>query len=1398
MLAALAVHPGDVVDAEALADVLWGEQVPPSSAKIVQGCVVRLRKLLGSNAIETSALGYRLAVPLEEIDAQRFERAVGRARELLTADDAERAALVLADALTLWRGRPLAELDAWDRARSEAARLTEMRHAAEELYVESALRAGQHDRVLAKAQALVVEAPLRERRWALLATAQYQSGRQGEALQTLRRLRTVLDRELGVDSNSDIDALEQAILRQDPSLVVDSALPEPNPECPYLGLRSYDVDDADGFFGRDTDVAACLRKLADASVLVVVGPSGCGKSSVIRAGIAATLRRDGKQVVVMTPGAHPVAALAEVVPGTGTAPVLVVDQCEEAFSLCQDASERQAFLAALSAHVGLAPLIVSFRADLMADVSSHPSFARVVADGMYVLAAMTEAGLRAAIEEPARLASLTVEPGLVDLLVSDVADQPGALPLMSHSLAECWQRREGRTLTVAGYRATGGIRGAVAQSAEQVYERVTADQRTVLRDLLLRLVTPGPDGEPVRSRLPRRLVVTGRDNDAMVDLLVASRLVTSDDGMVELAHESLARAWPRLRAWLDDDLEGQRILHHLTLAADSWDSLDRPDSELYRGVRLAEALDWQERATPMLTATEDDFLAEGKRLSEAELRSAEDQARLQLRVNRRLRTALSTAAVLLVGAIIAGLVAVQQAEHADRQADTARQVAEAADARRVGAGAQLSDEISLSLLLAIAGVRLDDSPDTRASLEAILDAHPRLVRSAPGAHGETEGATVSPDGRWIAVSDNRTQLHLFEASTGRLLRSYSAGPAPARGYDSFVAADFSPDGTYLAVGPYSATSDPVRLLDPRTMKTADLELGPARAFPGSKATRFKVISVRFSADGSHLAATVQEDHPNDQPLIEVPGFALVWDFRSPTTPPVAFSLGKGFQNLELSPEGRILYTGWPVTAYDAATGEIRWRLSNVWSYSVFDLRPDGKLLVGEFHDFGQNNTMSVVDARTGREVTRLRGHREQPRAGRFSSDGRLFASVSHDGEAIVWDTATWKPRERWKTLEQSWSATFSPDGHLLYTGGDDGMLRAWDLSAQDTLLRRTGTAGAGGVFAHADVSPDGRRVAYRWLVGEEGWIRFVDTITGASTRPQRLPVREGEESPGAWSSDGRRYASFAGCNGECTGGAVSELDTATGRILREQGIVAGEIFALAYVDRDASLLAGDSDGKLTLIDAGTLRPRGEPYDLTAGCCLAASQDGRTALLVQQTANGASEHWRVADVSTGQVRTEGDLDFRAYDADFSPDGGTVAATGQSGELVTIDLTTGKLRSSSTGLGAEGRHVRYSDDGSRLVTGALDGGVSLWDARTLQLLGTVHAIHDGEPVAAAVDFVEGTNDVMVASHDGQIFRWDTNQNRAIGLACQMAGRNLTTEEWSQFLPTQPFRKVCPQFP
>jgi DNA-binding SARP family transcriptional activator len=562
VLAALALHPGEVLGAETLADALWGEQPPASWRKVVPGCVMRLRRVLGAESIETVADGYRLIVPGDGVDARRFERLASRAHELLTLGEPERAAHLAADALALWRGRPLGDLDGWDAGRIEAARLDELRRDTEELYLDAALRAGRFRDALAAAQARVAEAPLRERRWALLATAQYQAGRQGEALRTLHRARTVLATELGVDPGPELVALEQAILRQDPSLIAREAGPEPAATCPYPGLVAYDVGDADGFFGRDAEVAECLHLLSTAGVLAVVGPSGGGKSSLVRAGVAATLLREGRRVVIVAPGNHPMQALSTVL-DPGPDPVLVVDQCEQAVSLCSDTGEQSRFFAAVAAHARKAPVVVALRADRLGDATSHPALARLVERGLHLLGPMAEADLRAAIEGPARQAGLLLEPGLVDLLVREVEGEPGALPLLSHALRQTWERREGRTLTVAGYQAAGGIRGALARTAEELYELVPPNRRGELRDLLLRLVESSGDGEPVSTPVPRRSLVAGPEHDHLVDLLVDARLVTSDDDVIELSHESLARAWPRLRGWLDDDAAGQRILRHL-------------------------------------------------------------------------------------------------------------------------------------------------------------------------------------------------------------------------------------------------------------------------------------------------------------------------------------------------------------------------------------------------------------------------------------------------------------------------------------------------------------------------------------------------------------------------------------------------------------------------------------------------------------------------------------------------------------------------------------------------------------------------------------------------------------------------------------------------------------------
>ena len=172
----------------------------------------------------------------------------------------------------------------------------------------------------------------------------------------------------------------------------------------------------------------------------------------------------------------------------------------------------------------------------------------MLAESHLLVGPMTDDEVHAAIEEPAHRAGLTLETGLADAIAADVADQPGALPLLSTALLETWVRRRDRTLTHAGYHDAGGVGGAVARLAENTYLQLTLDEQRECRQLLLRLAEPAEDSDDVRRRVP--LVELGDTH--VLQTLVARRLVTTSDGAAEVAHEALLREWPRLRSWLEE------------------------------------------------------------------------------------------------------------------------------------------------------------------------------------------------------------------------------------------------------------------------------------------------------------------------------------------------------------------------------------------------------------------------------------------------------------------------------------------------------------------------------------------------------------------------------------------------------------------------------------------------------------------------------------------------------------------------------------------------------------------------------------------------------------------------------------------------------------------------------
>ncbi|MBA3781424.1 MAG: winged helix-turn-helix domain-containing protein [Nocardioides sp.] len=1383
VLQALATTQGQPVSADELIDALWGDHPPASAAKNLQSCVVRLRKALGPEAIVTSDHSYALLVPADSVDARVFETQVTRARELLALGEADRVAFMLEHALALWRGPAFSDLPDWPPARREARRLEELRLEAEEMYVDALMRSGRPREVLARGHAMVRAAPLRERRWELLALAQYQSGAQGEALRTIRQLRAVLAHELGIDPAPEMAALERSILRQDAGLLVPQTLVA-SASCPWQGLKAYDVDDADRFFGRGADVASCLDLLARTSFVALVGPSGSGKSSILRAGLLATLRRRGRRVVVITPGRRPMQSLTAL-PGDASADtVLAVDQAEEVFALCEDLDERRAFLERLAREAAHRPVLVAVRGDRLTQVTEHPGFSRLVENGMHLVGALDEDGLQDAVEGPARQAGLIIEPGLVDLLVGEVRDDPGALPLLSHALVETWQRREGNTLTVDGYHASGGIRGAVAQSAEHLYARVHPDQRSLLRDLVLRLVSPGIDGEAMRTRVPRRLIASDVDHEQLIELLVGARLVTSDEGFLEITHEALARAWPRLRGWLDDDVEGQRTRHHLSGAADAWDTLARPDSELYRGVRLTRALDWQSRTRSALTDTEREFLTAGRAANEAEEQSAAERARAQSRLIRRLRVVLSGAVVLLVLALAAGGVAVVQSDRASENAARAVANETAAEARRVSAHALATDDVDESMLLAVAGVRLDDSPETRSNLEAAIGRHPELTAStqmtgrAPVIHLD-----VSPDGRSVATYDFANQVRLYEIGTGELLAEYSTGTGRGRSWVSGQVA-FSADGDTLAVLGAAPTRQPVRLLDAATLE-------PLAAQPlGPKNWRWQGVDLAFSQGGSRLAAVLHRVEGAGNTTRRTSVWATTWDLAAPQAPTNHLRLAGDpeLAGVVLSPDGRFMVTSLPLTIHDLAARTSR-EAPGHEQHERLAMSPDGRLVAATDGAAG----LVLLDATTGEFVRRLPGNDRSTWFIEFSSDGSRVATVTYENqEALVWSVESGEQLTRIPLGESGESLDFSPDGSTLYTAGSGRSLRHWDIDGDRRFLSRVAASkpGPSGLlfYSNPHPAPGGETVA----LPSDRKVLFFDVASGTSG--SSLDRGDGyARIYGSWHPDGIHYAL-------ATGGEVRIWDAQKSELVERARPSSRYVSGVDYSTDGARLVIAELSGRVTMLDPATLTPVGRTVRLgqpVGG--VAAGPDNRTAIVLtgRLDASGffvpSTAGWTLVDLVSGTVLDEGELGIDGKAVDYSPDGRHAAVGGAGGEVLVLDLGAGAPLGPPAVIANElVDSVTYSPDGARILASGAAASVALLDGETGRLLARVLT---PQPATTA-GFREDPDSVLIATEsDGPVYVWDTDVERAVDFACLVAGRGFTEAEWSAQFGDRPYQETCP---
>lgn len=766
VLAALAISIPYGASAPTLADALWGESMPTTWPKQLQAIVGLLRRSIGAETIETIANGYALAMDADSLDASRFERLIATARSHTVADDPERAAVSYRRALALWRGTPYAELAEWQPATAEISRLQAVRATAEEELLASRLACGEHRAAIPEAERLVRDSPYREERWALLALANYQSGRQAEALAALRSARRTLVDDLGIEPGEQLSDLETAILRHDPLLAPTRHEPRISESCPYRGLSAYGPDDADDFFGRDAEIQTIVDNLSRRRFLALTGASGSGKSSLALAGVVPMLKARGWTVEIVRPG------MAQSVLDADDRRLVVIDQFEELFALGLSEAETEDFGELLESYLhGSRCLLITVRSDFLDRCAAVPALARLIAEGVYVVGPLSATELRRAIEGPAAHAGLRLEAGLAELVIHDSRGASAALPLLSHALVETWLRREGSVLTVAGYEASGGISGAIAQSAEDLFATLSPEDQAICRSLMLRLVSRGPDGSAMRRRAASAPLVEDRERRDVLARLTRARLITAQEDSIVVAHEAIASAWPRLGQWLDEDAEGARLAQQLTSASEQWAEAGMPDSDLYRGARLAAVEQWTTHARPRLTSDERAFIEASGRAADTERRASEDRAAHDRRSNRRLRVALAAAAVLLVGSLAATGVAV-----AGNAAATAAQTDASIEALLGTSLALRSSSRDVSALLAAEmWHQWPDDPRSRAALMGVFTASGGLVQTSYLDSDWLAGEAI-PGTTSMIVNRGGSALEVRDVTSGEVTAAY-ASPA---------------------------------------------------------------------------------------------------------------------------------------------------------------------------------------------------------------------------------------------------------------------------------------------------------------------------------------------------------------------------------------------------------------------------------------------------------------------------------------------------------------------------------------------------------------------------------------------------------------------------------------------
>lgn len=1151
---------------------------------------------------------------------------------------------------------------------------------------------------------------------------------------------------------------------------------------PYRGLRSLTAADRGALLGRDLEIEQALNRLRVHALIAVVGPSGVGKSSLVQAGVLPELP-PGWRHAVLRPGAAPLTALIAALGRAGVEALdlaalraeprtlaaaltraagdagfaLVIDQLEELFTLGAPADERLAFAAAIAdaARRPEAPVrvLVTLRDDFLARVQDLAPLQPLVAAGLQLLTTPGPAALRRIIVEPARRHGYTFDaPDLPARMVDEVAGAPGALALLAFAASRLWELRDRdqRALTAAAYAAMGGVAGALAQHAETTLAAMAPAEQRVVRRLFRHLLDD--QGARIVHDRPALLAQVGAGGEAALERLIAARLVVASEGpagveRVEVIHEALLPAWPRLVAWQRDHAGDLHLREELRAAARAWDAHRRGRGLLWRGVALTELAVWSSRWSDPLPPLEAAFVA----ASRAEA----------TRGRRARRAGLALGFAVLATVLVVVLAINRRAAHEHAAAERARAAAErnaetaarrmremlvedgrlamvAGDPQRAlaylaAARAQGADGTALRYLVARA---LAATAGERATMPAVTGRLFAAVFSPDGATiatiGDHPGAQlwdadgapratldaggsamtdvdIAPDGGLVVAASKAGRAYLWDAHTGaaRAVLVDAGGLRVVR---------FSPDGRTIALG---GSAPVVRLWDTATAR-------PRLVLPHASG----ITTARFSPDGAWLATGT------------VDGAVALWS----TTTGRRVATGThavGPVHLAFTPDGRRLVScggDEVVHVSEVPTGRRLVRFA-------LDLHPQGVLAIAVSPDgaavatAGEEGSAALWDLASGRLRATLIGHRSTVRDLRFGPGADEVTTASEDGTVKIWDATT---GELLATLlghtGTVWSVAIDRAATRILTASIDGTARLWDAQRRDHLAALPGRAASG---VRALRRPDGTDA----LIAIDG---VGQPMTWVGDAAGRVPTASPGTAPVvavAIDRAGRRavIADVAGAR---------VIDVASGATVVTLAGVATPVQAVAFAPGGDRVATGSLLGVVQLWDAATGRelarrpttPAVTIHDLAfdaTGTRLAAARADAT-VEVTAAATGAR---------LGTLR--GGHHLGVATVRFSDDGARIVTGGRDKLACVWDATSGALLATLAGHASELTAAEFSPDGALIATASYDATARMWDATDGTLLDVV--AHHPLPVLSLA-FAATSDRLFTAGDDGRVRVWD----------------------------------------